>query len=215
MRFDPTDLRLFLHVVEAESIARSRAGRPGASLRQRAHPQPGSGGRRGPARAPSSWRAPDPGRAGGRASRPRRPGSARADAGRARPICARAARARARAGEHRCGGRVPARSFRALPGGPSGDRRRPRGAPEPRDRRRGRGRARRRRHRPDTVDLGSLERLPFRTDRLVLVVPGGHVLAGRPRSRSGIRSTSRSSASATTARSRPTSRGMPPWPAGR
>src|SRR4051794_33414853 len=31
----------------------------------------------------------------------------------------------------------------------------------------------------DTVDLGSLERLPFRTDRLVLVVPGGHALAGR------------------------------------
>jgi DNA-binding transcriptional LysR family regulator len=31
----------------------------------------------------------------------------------------------------------------------------------------------------DTVDLGSLERLPFRTDRLVLVVPDGHALAAR------------------------------------
>jgi DNA-binding transcriptional LysR family regulator len=31
----------------------------------------------------------------------------------------------------------------------------------------------------DTVDLGALETLPFRTDQLVLVVPAGHVLAGR------------------------------------
>jgi DNA-binding transcriptional LysR family regulator len=31
----------------------------------------------------------------------------------------------------------------------------------------------------DTVDLGALETLPFRTDQLVLVVPAGHALAGR------------------------------------
>ncbi|HEY4374971.1 MAG TPA: LysR substrate-binding domain-containing protein [Burkholderiales bacterium] len=33
----------------------------------------------------------------------------------------------------------------------------------------------------DTVDLGSLERFPFRPDRLVLVVPRGHALARRHR----------------------------------
>lgn len=31
----------------------------------------------------------------------------------------------------------------------------------------------------DTVDLGALETLPFRTDQLVLAVPAGHALAGR------------------------------------
>jgi len=31
----------------------------------------------------------------------------------------------------------------------------------------------------DTVDLGDLETLPFRTDQLVLVAPDGHALAGR------------------------------------
>src|SRR5690349_6097089 len=31
----------------------------------------------------------------------------------------------------------------------------------------------------DTVDLGALETLPFRTDQLVLVVPAGHALAGQ------------------------------------
>jgi DNA-binding transcriptional LysR family regulator len=31
----------------------------------------------------------------------------------------------------------------------------------------------------DTVDLGDLETLPFRTDQLVLVAPNGHALAGR------------------------------------
>ena len=181
MRVDLVDLSLFRHVVEAGSIThgaeRAHLALAAASTRIRNMEQ-ALGARAADAR--TAGRDADAGRAHAAAARPHHAGAGRAAARGSRRLCGRARRPGARAVEHQCADRIPARDPERVPRRASERQRRSGGAAVRRDRRADRRRRRRHRHRGRHGRCRRARDVSrIRSDRFVLVVARDHPLAKR------------------------------------